>query len=280
MQVPRGYARAAEALGASVLAHTEVTGIVLEGGKVDRVLTTAGEIRCNAVVDAAGAWSRLVAGDAGQALGLVPTRHQLMITEPIEGVRPEQPIARVIDCNVYIRPDKGGLMLGGYEPDPMQMDMAAAGRRFTIADLALDIGVLQRLAARVREQFPIFQDSDDPHPRASRRPADDDAGRDVCRRPDPGGCGDVCRQRLLRRRPDDLAGAGRGAGVVDHHRGAVGRRGTADAGAGRAAPWVGAAAGAALPGALRAPLLVGGVAARTPGGRAMIPGGEKHDHPG
>ncbi len=158
VQVPRGYARAAEASGATVLAHTEVTGIVVEGGKVDRVLTTAGEIRCSAVVDAAGAWSRVVAGVAGQALGLVPTRHQLMITEPIEGVRPEQPIARVIDCNVYIRPDKGGLMLGGYEPDPMQMDMAAAGRRFTIADLALDIGVLQQLAARVREQFPIFQD--------------------------------------------------------------------------------------------------------------------------
>jgi glycine/D-amino acid oxidase-like deaminating enzyme len=158
VQVPRGYARAAESLGASVLPNTEVTGIVVEHGKVERVLTSKGEIRCNSVVDAAGAWSRRVAGDAGNALGLVPTRHQLMITEPIEGVRPEQPIARVIDCNVYIRPDKGGLMLGGYEPDPMQMDMAAAGRNFTVADLPLDISVLHRLAEQVRDQFPIFQD--------------------------------------------------------------------------------------------------------------------------
>jgi glycine/D-amino acid oxidase-like deaminating enzyme len=158
VQVPRGYAAAAAALGATVLPDTEVTGIILEHGKVDRVLTSRGEIRCNAVVDAAGAWSRWVAGDARPALGLVPTRHQLMITEPIEGVRPEQPIARVIDCNVYIRPDKGGLMLGGYEPDPMMMDMAAAGPGFTIADMPLDISVLRRLADKVRDQFPIFQD--------------------------------------------------------------------------------------------------------------------------
>jgi glycine/D-amino acid oxidase-like deaminating enzyme len=158
VQVPRGYARAAEALGASVLPNTEVTGIVVEHGKVDRVVTAKGEIRCHCVVDAAGAWSRLVAAKAGSALSLVPTRHQLMVTEPIEGVRPEQPIARVIDCNVYIRPDKGGLMLGGYEPHPMQMDMAAAGGDFTIADLPLDIAVLRGLAELVRDQFPIFQD--------------------------------------------------------------------------------------------------------------------------
>lgn len=157
-QVPRGYARAAEALGASVLPNTEVTGIVVEHGKVDRVLTGKGEIRCHCVVDAAGAWSRLVAAKAGGALSLVPTRHQLMVTEPIESVRPEQPIARVIDCNVYIRPDKGGLMLGGYEPHPMQMDMAAAGGDFTIADLPLDIAVLRGLAELVRDQFPVFQD--------------------------------------------------------------------------------------------------------------------------
>ena len=158
MQVPLGYARAAETLGACVLPNTEVTGIVVEAGQVDRVLTSQGEIHCNVVVDAAGAWSRLVAGEAGAALGLVPTRHQLMITEPIEGVRPDQPIARVIDCNVYIRPDHGGLMLGGYESDPLMMDMLAAGRRFTIADLPLDIDVLRRLADKVRDQFPIFQD--------------------------------------------------------------------------------------------------------------------------
>ena len=31
------------------------------------------------------------------------------------GVKPGQPITRVIDCNVYTRPADGGLMFGGYD---------------------------------------------------------------------------------------------------------------------------------------------------------------------
>jgi glycine/D-amino acid oxidase-like deaminating enzyme len=88
----------------------------------------------------------------------VPTRHQLLITEPIAGVTPEFPIARVIDANVYVRHERGGLMLGGYEPDPMQIDPAALRPGFDVAELPLDIEVLWRLARSVSEQFPIFQD--------------------------------------------------------------------------------------------------------------------------
>jgi len=109
-------------------------------------------------VDAAGGWARLVAAGLGGALPVVPTRHQLLITEPIPGVGPEFPIARVIDANVYVRHERGGLMLGGYEPDPLQVDMAALPPSFDIAELPLDIEVLWRLARSVGEQFPIFQD--------------------------------------------------------------------------------------------------------------------------
>lgn len=89
---------------------------------------------------------------------MVPTRHQLLITEPIAGVGPEFPIARVIDVNVYVRHERGGLMLGGYELDPVQVDAAALPPEFDVADLPLDIEVLWRLARSVSEQFPIFQD--------------------------------------------------------------------------------------------------------------------------
>jgi glycine/D-amino acid oxidase-like deaminating enzyme len=47
-------------------------------------------------------------------------------------------------------------MLGGYEPDPLQVDDAALPP--DIAALPLDLAVLRRLADSVREQFPIFQD--------------------------------------------------------------------------------------------------------------------------
>jgi glycine/D-amino acid oxidase-like deaminating enzyme len=156
-QIPDGYARAAQRLGAQMLPHTLVSGIVMRGAAVAGVETEQGSIRCETVVDAAGAWLRAVAALAGASVKVVPTRHQLMITEPIDGVDPMQPITRIIDANVYVRPDEGGLMLGGYETDPVQYDGAALPARFDIADLALDLGVLRRLADAVREQLPIFQ---------------------------------------------------------------------------------------------------------------------------
>ena len=156
-QIPNGYAKSAERLGATMLPNTLVTGIALRGGAVTGVETEHGVIRCETVVDAAGAWLRAVAALTGARVPVVPTRHQLMITEPIEGIDPMQPITRIIDANVYVRPDEGGLMLGGYEPDPVQYDAAALPRRFDIAGLELDFRVLRRLADSVREQLPVFQ---------------------------------------------------------------------------------------------------------------------------
>ncbi|PYM35559.1 MAG: FAD-dependent oxidoreductase [Candidatus Rokuibacteriota bacterium] len=157
-ELPLGYCRAAEKLGAVLLPHTPATGFELGPRGVEGVRTPRGTIATRAVVDAAGAWARLVAASLGTALPVVPTRHQLLITEPIPGVGPEFPIARVIDANVYVRHERGGLMLGGYEPDPVQVDMAALPPSFDVAELPLDIEVLWRLARSVSAQFPIFQD--------------------------------------------------------------------------------------------------------------------------
>lgn len=157
-QLPLGYARAAERLGATLLPQTAVTEIALRDGAVAGVVTERGTIRTPTVVDTAGAWTRQIGALAGLRIPLVPTRHQLVITEPIDGVADDQPIVRVIDVNLYVRPERGGLMFGGYEPDPLQCDMDALPPGFQIADLALDLDVLRRLAGRVAEQLPVLQD--------------------------------------------------------------------------------------------------------------------------
>lgn len=156
-QLPRGYAKATARLGGVLLPNTTVTGFVAERGAVTKVITDKGEIHTPIVVNAAGAWARLVAGLAKVRLGAIPTRHQLIITCPIAGLEPLQPITRVIDCNVYIRPAEGGLMLGGYESNPLQFDMANLPAGFGIDDLPLDVSVLHRLAVLVLDQFPIFR---------------------------------------------------------------------------------------------------------------------------
>jgi glycine/D-amino acid oxidase-like deaminating enzyme len=153
-ELPLGYCRAAEKLGAVLLPHTAATGFEIGPSGIEGVRTPNGMIATRVVVDAAGAWARLVASALGATLPVVPTRHQLLITEPIAGVGPHFPIARVIDANLYVRHERGGLMLGGYEPDPLQPETLPDD----VAALPLDLEVLWRLARSVREQFPIFQD--------------------------------------------------------------------------------------------------------------------------
>jgi glycine/D-amino acid oxidase-like deaminating enzyme len=158
-QVPQIYAAAARAKGVTVLTETPVTALKRErDGRVIGVETSKGAISAPIVVDAAGAWTRQVVEEAGIRIPVVPMRHQLMITEPLPGVRSEQPICRVIDANVYVRPCWGGLMLGGYEANPLPFEMRDASSTFQIADMPLDEGVLRGLADLVRDQFPVLQD--------------------------------------------------------------------------------------------------------------------------
>jgi glycine/D-amino acid oxidase-like deaminating enzyme len=153
-QVPLGYAEAARRAGATVLEETPVTHIDRKNGRVTGVATSAGWIAAPIVVDTAGAWTRQVAEEAGIRIPVVPMRHQLFITAPNPLVREGQPICRVIDANVYVRPCWGGLMLGGYEADPLPVDVRTAAPGFQIGDLPLDLGVLRALAGLVRAQFP------------------------------------------------------------------------------------------------------------------------------
>ncbi len=159
-QVPQIYAAAARARGVSVLTETPVTALQRgQDGRVTGVETSKGAISSPIVVDAAGAWTRQVAEEAGIRIPVVPMRHQLMITEPLPGVRNEQPICRVIDANVYVRPCWGGLMLGGYETNPFPFEMRDASPHFQIADMPLDLAVLRGLAGLVRDQFPMLHDA-------------------------------------------------------------------------------------------------------------------------
>jgi glycine/D-amino acid oxidase-like deaminating enzyme len=155
-QVAIGFARGAEAHGATLLPNTNVTSVVVDDGRVTAVETDRGSIRTSVVVDAAGAWTRQVAEAAGIHIPLVPTRHQLFVTEPIDGVRPDLPIVRIMDAAVYVRPCEGGLLWGVFEEGPQQVDIDAQRPGFQIRDLVLDADVLRRAAEDVRAQLPVL----------------------------------------------------------------------------------------------------------------------------
>jgi glycine/D-amino acid oxidase-like deaminating enzyme len=147
----RAYVEACRLRGAEVLEHEQVTGVTLSGGHVAGVETTQRSISTLAVVDAAGAWTRQVARLAGGSVPVAPVRHQLFITEPTPGevISPTDPIVRVVDAAVYLRPARGGLMLGGFERGPLALDVGEPPR-----DVPLEFTVLRNLADQVRLEVP------------------------------------------------------------------------------------------------------------------------------
>ena len=158
-KVATGFAARAGELGARLRPFTPVEGLLRSGGRVEGVVTEAGEIRAPVVVDAAGVWAPRVAAAGGISLPLIPVRHQLFITEPIAGVEPLQPIVRLLEASVYVRYAAGGLMFGGYEDAPQVVDPFALRAGFQIAELPLDLGVLRGLVDEVVEHFPALKDA-------------------------------------------------------------------------------------------------------------------------
>jgi 4-methylaminobutanoate oxidase (formaldehyde-forming) len=153
-QVAIGFARAAEANGATLLPKTAVVAVDISDGIVTGVQTSGGSLESPVVVDAAGAWTRQIAELCGIRVPLVPTRQQLIVTEPLDGARADLPMVRIMDAAVYVRPCQGGLLWGVFEEDPNFFDMQDLGPTFDIKDMPLDIEVLQKAADDVRAQLP------------------------------------------------------------------------------------------------------------------------------
>jgi glycine/D-amino acid oxidase-like deaminating enzyme len=155
----RAYLAAGRVHGVELLESEAVTGVTVSAGRVAGVETTARSIAAPVVVDAAGAWTRQVAELAGGEVALAPVRHQLLITEPADAVDPADPIVRVVDAAIYLRPARGGLMAGGFEAAPLPLDPRTQDRSFSTDDVPLDMGVLQAMAGQVAGEVPVFGDA-------------------------------------------------------------------------------------------------------------------------
>ena len=109
------FAAAARRGGATIQTHCEAVRVIVEGGRVAGVETTAGRVATRAVVIAAGAWAEPLLAPLGLDYGLVPFRIQVAIFRWPAGFAQRHPA--VIDATrmSWLRPEGAAATLIGVE---------------------------------------------------------------------------------------------------------------------------------------------------------------------
>ncbi|MFB6184484.1 MAG: NAD(P)/FAD-dependent oxidoreductase [Haloarculaceae archaeon] len=132
--VAGGFARAAQAAGATVVTGVEVEDVVVDDDSVTGVDTDAGTVSTDDVVVAAGPWTPQLADSVGVEIPIQPSREQILLLDPPADFVAESledlPTTSEPGSDWYMRPDFGdGVLIAThhsgdavdpdtYKPDP------------------------------------------------------------------------------------------------------------------------------------------------------------------
>ncbi len=117
--ITRALAQGARKRGVRIIENCAVTGVHADAGRVSGLDTALGSIETGIVVNCCGQWAREFGALAGVNVPLISVQHQYLVTEPIDGVSPDLPTLRDPDRLTYYKEEVGGLVMGGYEPNPI-----------------------------------------------------------------------------------------------------------------------------------------------------------------
>jgi glycine cleavage system T protein len=152
-------AAAARKLGVGVLTHRRVTGIQLgPRGEVKAVETDAGRIEADVVVIAGGIWAPQVAAMAGAFIVSTPVDHQhaALLAVPGHELPHDMPCFRDPDNLVYGKSEAGGVVLGGYEADPVARWIDGVPWNHAGTSLPPDQARFEPLLAGAARRFPFI----------------------------------------------------------------------------------------------------------------------------
>ena len=115
--VVEGYAQAARALGARILTNCPVSAIERDGDAIRAVVTARGRIETNAVLCAAGPWSRQLGEMAGVELPVEPVCRPIWYTEPMAEPPHGHPFTIDFSTGFFFHDEGQGLLFGMADPE-------------------------------------------------------------------------------------------------------------------------------------------------------------------
>ena len=135
---------------------TRVEGFAVDGDRLTGVRTSAGPFHCPRIIVAAGAWSRPLLKSLGCSLPAEPRVVARYVTAPLPGLDPRMPMLMFSDSvhRFFIREERGGLLIGGADPEPLPADrLVEADHPPPVDDLPHDHA--RRMRAYLRTVEPI-----------------------------------------------------------------------------------------------------------------------------
>ena len=154
--VTYALAKGARDRGAEIYTETRVIGITLKNGAVYEVITEKGKIKPEILVNAAGIWAPEIGKMVGVSIPIIPMEHQYVITKPVEGVLKGMTTMRDPDLLVYFREEVGGLIMGGYEHNPIPWALDGIPKDFTKKLLKSNFGHFEPLSRLAMKRVPAI----------------------------------------------------------------------------------------------------------------------------
>lgn len=139
VDISMAYAKGAKSGGIRIREGVSCVGIDVRRGAVSGVRLSSGElIRCEAVVNCAGAWAAQIGALAGVPVPLQAVEHMYVVTEPIADLPKPFPIIRDLDAGIYFKEDAGRLVAGGFESNAKVWDSAGPNGNTPFLELPED----------------------------------------------------------------------------------------------------------------------------------------------
>jgi glycine/D-amino acid oxidase-like deaminating enzyme len=119
-QLTQSLAAGARAAGVRIIQDCRVQGFAgsdgrTDAGRITAVLTERGPVECETVVNATGMWGAATARMAGAGIAVTAVEHQYVVTERRPDICADLPTLRDPDARVYLKPESGALVVGGWE---------------------------------------------------------------------------------------------------------------------------------------------------------------------
>lgn len=154
-QLTYSFIAGARAAGVRVIQHCRVEGFERRGRRVTAVLTDQGRLECETAVNATGMWGAETARLAGVKLAVNAVEHQYVVTEKSPQIPDGLPTFRDPDARIYLKPENGALVLGGWE-EGTKACWRTIPRDLGAELFAPDYDRFESLAEAASRRLPIF----------------------------------------------------------------------------------------------------------------------------